>query len=62
MIFAFILVIYIRWRIINDKTHESNDRLILVKFKCERPVGLAISSEGVVYVTECGRSRRLAIY
>ncbi|CAF3867452.1 unnamed protein product, partial [Rotaria sp. Silwood2] len=49
--------------IVSDKNSESsNDDLALLKVEFDRPIGLTVSSQGVVYVTEWGRSHRIIIY
>ncbi|CAF3529773.1 unnamed protein product [Rotaria socialis] len=49
--------------IVSDKNSDSsNDELALLKVEFDRPIGLAVSSQGVVFVTEWGRSHRIIIY
>lgn len=49
--------------IVSDKNADSgNDNLALIKVEFDRPIGLAVSSQGVVYVSEWGRSHRIIIY
>lgn len=49
--------------IVGEKTTEStNEDLTLVKVEFDRPIGLTISDQGVVYITEWGRSHRIVIY
>ncbi|CAF4897689.1 unnamed protein product, partial [Rotaria magnacalcarata] len=39
--------------IVSDKNSDScNDELALLKVEFDRPIGLAVSSQGVVFVTE----------
>ncbi|CAF3802124.1 unnamed protein product [Adineta steineri] len=49
--------------IVSDKNSDStNDDLALLKIGFDRPIGLTVSSQGVVFVTEWGRSHRIIIY
>jgi hypothetical protein len=49
--------------IVSNKNFESiTDELALLKIEFDRPIGLAVSSQGVVFVTEWGRSHRIIIY
>jgi len=50
--------------IVSDKNSESssNDELAILKVEFDRPIGLTVSSQGVVFVTEWGRSHRIIIY
>ncbi|CAF0790890.1 unnamed protein product [Adineta ricciae] len=49
--------------IVSDKNSDtSNDELMPLKVAFDRPIGLTVSSQGVVFVTEWGRSHRIIIY
>ena len=46
----------------NKNIDSSNDDLALIEVGFDRPIGVTVSSEGVVFVTEWGRSHRIIIY
>ena len=47
----------------SDKNSESsNGDFALLQVEFDRPIGLTVSSQGVVFVTEWGRSHRIIIY